>query len=709
MNKILFLILIIGPFAAYSQSSDVAILDTSLNSQWTMLSKDWRYQKGDNIEWSKQGYDDTSWPMMTSSNLNMPDSNTILKRGEIGWFRKRLKADNNLNDALVLKIYQTGASEIYLDGKLIHKLGVVSNNPKEVIYQDPSQYLLFFPLQTKEQVLAIRFINDQEKFPVFLNYEGYLRLLATTLKNANSKDAVQNAQIVSRDLIKQRYFITLGVSAFLCILFSSLFLFFSADKINGFFALSSFFLVLFISFVLVSINTEGKSFWINFLWSIFSTIHVLLILYCVYRIYDKKFGFFYWLILVASATTIPMLFLFRADFVTPSIAVLVNLEIIRVIIYFRKKDKYGSYIFLIFGGINILFWVAYISNIFPFVNQYLPYAFMITPISLAIYLGYSFGAQSQSLRLKLFEVEQLSTENQLILFNQNETLEKQVQERTSALNQSLENLKSTQSQLIQSEKMASLGEITAGIAHEIQNPLNFVNNFSEVSIELISELVEEVENGNTAEVKLIAKDVQQNLEKINNHGKRADAIVKGMLQHSRSSSGVKELTDLNALCDEYLRLNYHGLRAKDKSFDADCQTDFDSNLPKVNVIPQNIGRVLLNLINNAFYAVNESAKTTPRSQDYKPTVKVGTIYSPLQGGPDSYREGVKISIKDNGPGIPDAIKEKIFQPFFTTKPPGSGTGLGLSLSYDIIKAHGGELTVQSKEGEGTEFVIQLPI
>ncbi len=281
----------------------------------------------------------------------------------------------------------------------------------------------------------------------------------------------------------------------------------------------------------------------------------------------------------------------------------------------------------------------------------------------------------------------------------NALLLRQKEEIQSTLTQ----LKSTQSQLIQSEKMASLGELTAGIAHEIQNPLNFVNNFSEVNKELLSEMNTEIEKGNYDEVKAIAKDVSENQEKINHHGKRADAIVKGMLQHSRSSSGLKEPTDINALCDEYLRLSYHGLRAKDKSFNAKFETDFDSTLPKLNVIPQDIGRVVLNLLTNAFYAVNERANNqqlTTNDQQYEPTVTVAT---------KKLEDKFEIRITDNGNGIPDKIKDKIFQPFFTTKPTGQGTGLGLSLSYDIVKAHGGELKVETKEGEGSTFMITIPI
>ena len=305
--------------------------------------------------------------------------------------------------------------------------------------------------------------------------------------------------------------------------------------------------------------------------------------------------------------------------------------------------------------------------------------------------------------------------------NELENSKASLQESNYQLNLSLDTLKKTQAQLIQSEKMASLGELTAGIAHEIQNPLNFVNNFSELSVDLANELKEELEKLEVAEKEKvymadIIEDLSQNQEKINHHGKRASSIVKGMLEHSRKSSGSKEPTDINALTDEYLRFAYHGLKAKDQDFNATMETHFDPNLPKIEIIPQDFGRVILNLINNAFYAVNERSKNAERadsplgaggkdgkkmSPDYVPTVSVTT-----QLTADSQ---LLIAIKDNGPGIPDAIKDKIFQPFFTTKPTGQGTGLGLSLSYDIVKAHGGELKMESNEGDGTEFIIKLSV
>jgi len=282
-----------------------------------------------------------------------------------------------------------------------------------------------------------------------------------------------------------------------------------------------------------------------------------------------------------------------------------------------------------------------------------------------------------------------------LLQERNDQIEKQRQ----VVENTLSELKATQTQLIQSEKMASLGELTAGIAHEIQNPLNFVNNFSEVNTELLDEMQLEIDKGDYDEVKALAIDIKENQQKINHHGKRADFIVKGMLQHSRTSTGEKQLTNINVLVDEFLKLSYHGLRAKDKNFNAELITNFDENLPKVNIAAQDIGRVLLNLFNNAFYAVNQKQKTA--GVDYKPEVTVSTYIE---------KNNLVINVRDNGTGIPDAIKEKIMQPFFTTKPTGEGTGLGLSLTYDmVVKGHGGNIQVNSIEGEGSEFIIQLPV
>ncbi len=310
--------------------------------------------------------------------------------------------------------------------------------------------------------------------------------------------------------------------------------------------------------------------------------------------------------------------------------------------------------------------------------------------------------------IALFVTADAIQRHRLLVRERERTREKELAQ-AKEIEKAYTELKTTQAQLIQSEKMASLGELTAGIAHEIQNPLNFVNNFSEVNKEMLAEMREEIDKKNFEEVSAIAKNVEENEEKIIFHGKRADAIVKGMLQHSRSSTGVKEPTDINALADEYLRLAYHGLRAKDKSFNATLKTDFDESIGHINIMPQDIGRVILNLITNAFYVVNEKALSAvatlptgqagPTAVKYEPTVSVST--KKINGK-------VEIKVADNGNGIPQKVLDKIFQPFFTTKPTGQGTGLGLSLSYDIVKAHGGEIKVNTKENEGTEFIINLP-
>jgi len=299
----------------------------------------------------------------------------------------------------------------------------------------------------------------------------------------------------------------------------------------------------------------------------------------------------------------------------------------------------------------------------------------------------------------------------------NELLQKQkeeIEKQKAIVESTLKELKATQSQLIQSEKLASLGELTAGIAHEIQNPLNFVNNFAELSVDLAKDINSEIRKPEMDKEYLeeLLTDLTHNQEKINLHGKRASSIVKGMLEHSRASTGVKELTDINKLCDEYFRLAYHGLRAKDKDFNCELISKFDETLPKIEIIPQDVGRVVLNLINNAFYAVNERANQK-RSGNFEssPNVENLRVYKPMVTVTTQKTDnGIEIRIKDNGTGMPESVKEKIFQPFFTTKPTGSGTGLGLSLAYDIItKGHSGTLKVESVDGEGSEFVVKFQL
>ena len=507
---------------------------------------------------------------------------------------------------------------------------------------------------------------------------------------------------VSLDLYVQIGF--LGVYILLGVLFLLIFIFYPRQRLNLFFSLYNICLAVLI--VNVAFSENSTSVIAENL--IGRLIGVNILLFILYALNQVK-PFFWWFVLFLLFIDVPLTiifterYLFAGEIFRSAFTIVCFLM---AVIAFQNK-KTGNWLIglialaVVFVNLRIL--LLFFANI-----QLGPDAitgispFVITVCGL-IYLALRYGRINTSLEQQLEQVQILSKKNfqtekekQQILAEQNEKLEQQVAKRTSELNNSITELKSTQAQLIQSEKMASLGELTAGIAHEIQNPLNFVNNFSEVSTELVDEMNGELEKGNLADVKQIAQDLRQNLAKINHHGKRAGEIVKSMLQHSNSSSGQKEPTNINALADEYLRLAYHGLRAKDKTFNAAMKTDYDESIGLINIIPQDIGRVVLNLITNAFYAVTERKKQQP--EGYEPTVSIST---------KKINDKTDIRITDNGNGIPKKILDKIFQPFFTTKPTGQGTGLGLSLSYDIVKAHGGELQVETKEGEGSAFSIIL--
>ena len=706
MKYILFILAFLLPLTLFSQEEKVfTIADTTLVNRWAHLAANWSYQKGDNMDWSDPKFDDSSWTKISSYNLNKLDNKIIGGNNEIVWFRKPIKTDSTLNDAIVLKIYQVGASEIYLDGKLIHSLGKVSSNPDEIeTYNSPNNVFSLPLAKNKEHLLAVRFVNSQPKYPIYYEHEGRIWIQATSLHNVLTNEPKLAFTDNERRSWTNNLFMVLGIGLFMFVLFLCLYIFFKREKINGYFALTSLFFSCFISSILLDFSSYVYAFKYDFATGLFSVLYSLTSLYCIYKIFNKRNGFVFWSITAIGILFIPSFFLFSTIYSGPIFGILILFELIRISIISLKSDKILALIFLSLGIFNLIYWILLSLDRLTDINiqklqNYQPFAYALLPLSIAIYLGYFFGKRSQSLRLNLERVQKLSREKESILSKQNETLEQQVKERTASLNQSLEELKATQSQLIQSEKMASLGELTAGIAHEIQNPLNFVNNFSEVSTELIDEMNEELEKGDLEEAKAISNDIKQNLEKINHHGKRADGIVKGMLQHSRKNTGEKELTDINKLADEYFRLAYHGLRAKDKSFNAQLETDYDDSIKTVNMIPQDIGRVILNLITNAFYAVDEK-KSNSESIDFKPTVSVST---------KKLKDTIEIIIKDNGNGIPKDILDKIFQPFFTTKPTGKGTGLGLSMSYDIIRAHNGKLQVESNDKEGTIFTVSLPI
>ncbi len=455
--------------------------------------------------------------------------------------------------------------------------------------------------------------------------------------------------------------------------------------------------------------------------SVWSILLQLLVLYALY--YNSKMPRRSFLIIIAMVIGVIAAFYPQFGILLGPISILAYFDMYRLLILGIRGRKSGFWILLVGSVIQQAGFFIIVLDIFHWYPVLTPRVLVMqmifpqlgVPLTYALQFAWEFGTANRDLRLQLAQVKTLSEttlrqeqEKQEMLTQQKEKLEIMVADRTrelsnqkETLQNTLVNLESTQAQLIQSEKMASLGELTAGIAHEIQNPLNFINNFSEVNKELIEELKAEsfkpkAERNDQLEEELL-NNLINNEEKISHHGKRAASIVKGMLQHSRTSTGKKEPVDINALADEYLRLAYHGLRSKDNSFIAKIHTDFDLTIGKINMISQDIGRVLLNLYNNAFFALQEKKKW--QHEKYEPAISVMT---------KRFGDKLSISVRDNGSGIPQKVKDKIFQPFFTTKPTGQGTGLGLSLSYDIIKAHGGEIKMLTKEGEFTEFVILVP-
>ena len=724
MKKLYFfgLLLLIVAVKTSAQNGPVFNLN-KLSNQDTLLSG-WKFHPGDNPQWAKTDLDDSQW-QLADPGIDVTKFGQ-LKNAGVGWLRLHIKADSSLATQQILAwVSQYSASEIYLDGKLIQQYGFIGHDPAKTIAVTPNMEL--FGLKLKggvNQVIAVR-----------LGYQSgilYISPLFTPLTafsmyiNGYNEATVnsENSSKLNQELLVMNSIAT-GIFLILCFIHFFYFVFDRSQKISLYYllyCLSIFYIYLTFIFIYyqghsekVSINMlifdlGAVSFCISFLF-------LVLVAYVLFGYRERTV--FKVLIFLAFATVFSI---YLDDIIgsfidTIVFPVLCMLEVLRIcILAYKQKKKHAGIISLFICLYIILYvWEGLLDQTTILATILIYFVFLGLPVAIAIYLGIKTASTNRALKTTLDEVRMLSAQNlahelekQEILASQNELLEKQVTERTSELNQSLTHLKQTQSQLIQSEKMASLGELTAGIAHEIQNPLNFVNNFSDVNKELVDELQTELKSGNTEEAISISNDIKENSEKINHHGKRAGDIVKGMLQHSRSSTGVKEPTNINALADEYLRLSYHGLRAKDKEFNATMKTDFDESIGKINIIPQDIGRVLLNLYNNAFYActersrstVNGHASTSSAGQSFEPTVSVTTKKS---------GNHVIITVSDNGNGIPQKIVDKIFQPFFTTKPTGQGTGLGLSLSYDIMKAHGGEIKVETKEGGGSEFILALPV
>jgi len=680
------------------------------------LNKGWRYHAGDNPAWARSGFDDRAWDTLNPTRPR-PELPQRLSTG-IGWLRLRLRPGDSLRrHALLLQAGRnlTGAYELYLNGQLVQRQGVLDPALAQVRPMTTQPEPVEVPgTGPATLVLAVRFAPWQ---PVMMKAFVQGPLLAVRLCGGAQLRQAERERAEARPA----FLVTGCVAALLTLLHIAFFHYNPARRANLYFALYAGALGLaalgFYYFRGLNIASTGL-----FL-GLVAAAYALLVMSSLWavRALHELFGFrpgrlFAGLCVACGAGAAYYVFFGNdaSGFLYFLGAILLaTAEQLRLTGRALRQRRGGARI--IGAGFALTLLVALSSILGPlFLAEtsvlvdalIFPFLFLPPALAISLFLAREFALDAELLQVKLGEVEQLSVqtlaqeqEKQALLAAQNETLETQVAERTGELQRSLTDLRATQAQLIQKEKMASLGELTAGIAHEIQNPLNFVNNFSEVSTELVEELQEALATSDTAEATELARDVAQNLGKITEHGKRAAAIVKGMLEHSRTSTGERAPTDINQLTDEYLRLAYQGLRAKDKSFNAALDTGFAPGLPLVEAVGADVGRVLLNLFGNAFYAVRQRQQLGEAG--YVPAVAVSTKQV---GG------RVEIRVTDNGTGMPAAVQAKIFQPFFTTKPTGEGTGLGLSLSHDIIvQGHGGSLSVESQEGQGTTFCVALPL
>jgi signal transduction histidine kinase len=712
MRKLLNIIaLLLLPFLGIAQDAAVNITPAMFNQNgqyYISLSDSWRFKQGNDTAWARKDFEPVGWQKLSPTDISEKYAD---KNGRVeGWFRVNIKIESPSDGAFGIKCASWAATDVYVDGKLITSNGNTGANGKPYVAGTIMGHLAM-PAYLKPGVahtIAMHFVDYRTAIPPFglkSQYAQMVTIISITKPEYNFNYA--------QNLVKNKSFETMWVSVgmILSLLFWLLSIQNPSEKNLRLIAIGSTFSTASTLFSALG-DAIGKSFsdvqvcdWFSNFFVGGSSILTLIILVSIFK---RKFtpALIIFLVIFLAFTLVERFLPADIDDLgTKSLIVIQTVLSIYYIVSAWKNLK-GSQWAIVVGLTVSLFTgglYTYASNYYNFsINTsqlFTTISSLSFPLSLLVYVSMRFKEIINEVQENAAQVVQLSEEKKQEALNRQKVLQEEVNRQTNEIRNSLETLKATQTQLIQKEKMASLGELTAGIAHEIQNPLNFVNNFSEVSIELLDELKEEAQAGHTDDVIAIATDLSQNLEKINHHGKRADSIVKGMLEHSRVGSGEKHLVDLNALADEFLKLSYHGLRAKDKNFNAELITNFDENLPKVTIAQQDIGRVLLNLFNNAFYAVNQKQKTA--GPDYKPEVTVST---------STEKNNLVIKVKDNGNGIPDAIKEKIMQPFFTTKPTGEGTGLGLSLSYDIVvKGHGGSITVETREGIFTEFKVQLPL
>jgi len=689
---------------AYAQDSIVAITPDMANRYNYISLSDlngWIFRQGTDPSWAKDSVNVTGWQHLKPKDITgrLADKSGRLE----GWLRIKIILDSSFaGTPLDVSMSFWAAADLYIDGRLLYSYGNTGANGKPYREYSP-WYKLPLPLNVEKgnvHLLALHIVDHLSPLPPF------------DLKSSRGFNSI----IICLPAYKQGFFnwsrgnqtfktIWMSVNVILCCLFWLLSSQNRGEKNIRLISITS-------TAVTITIATDnyvpfpGLSYFglrmIEIAWTIFLSVSSILTVILLIRIFGRPATRLLKGLLALVALCAPLLIFYPNQWELIFEIFLVN-AIYGYYIITSWKNLRGAQWAVLAGTLLMMmlgFALAFIANdnsSFVLIRLLYTGVFLSFPLSLLVYVSMRFKEIITDVRKNAAQVVLLSEEKKQQALNQQKILQDEVNRQTAELRDTLKNLKATQAQLVQSEKMASLGELTAGIAHEIQNPLNFVNNFSDVNSELADELKSELAAGNVRSAIEIAESIKDNEEKINHHGKRADAIVKGMLQHSRTSGGQRELTDINALVNENLRLSFHGLRAKDKSFNAKFETDLDPSVGKIEIVPHDLGRVILNLVNNAFYAVGEKQKENIAG--YEPCVIVQT---------KKVNDKIEIRIKDNGKGISQKILEKIFQPFFTTKPTGQGTGLGLSLAYDIVKAHGGEVKVATKEGEGSEFRIYLP-
>lgn len=690
----------------------------SLPPEGVLLRSGWRWHSGDNPAWASPDLPDNRWDSIrpTRSIMRLP----AVQQSGISWLRLTFDLDSAVAaQPLQLQLDQVGAGEFYVDGALWQRLGRIGTAQQsgEAYLPNDLEHYRLPTLSPGRHTLAVRMALYPPAWYTPKQFYWQHSLLTVRLIPTYGSTPEEVGQLYRRTLVN---YLIVGLFLMMSAI-HFMYYTYRRQPVNLTFGLTT----LFCSASLVTNDLLGRvsslplAEWTYFGQGMIVVLFMTSLLATYYLYLKQPLSWIFWT--VAALLIVPRLVFYFTSislgggmiFLIGSVAlfvdgVRVSIEAVRAR---RPNARLVLYsiltlitIMIVGGGISI--WLErtqpagseYLSVVTSVINFLF---FLVLPLSFAVILAREYAQTSRDLEERLTDVRRLSAEKETLLTDQKERLEQQVAERTAALTQSLTDLRDAQQQLVQREKMASLGELTAGIAHEIQNPLNFVNNFAEVSVELVGELREERQKGDERDGELedeILGDLTQNLEKISQHGQRAAGIVRGMLNHSRTSSGQREPTNLNALADEYLKLAYHGLRASDSQFNAQLITRFDPDLGRVSVVPQDMGRVLLNLFNNAFYAVREKQKLAPA--DYQPTLTVQTKRLP---------DTVEIRVIDNGIGVPESIRDKLFNPFFTTKPTGQGTGLGLSLSYDIVtKGHGGTLELAPDEGD-TQFIIRLPV